>query len=157
MRFRKLRIAWSVGCLVVSALVVALWMRSQTIHDYLTNPNLGGYSVSLESCMGHQQLLVFQPPPSRGPVATSSGPLLHLRSGSVELGNKIVAWYFNVQKTPIWGLQIATPHWFFVAVGTSLAAAPWIRQFRWRFSLRTLLIATTLVALVLGAIVYLSR
>jgi hypothetical protein len=42
----------------------------------------------------------------------------------------------------------------------ALAAAislPSIRNLRWRFSLRTLLIATTLIALVLGAIVYAVR
>ena len=38
----------------------------------------------------------------------------------------------------------------------ALAAAPWIRWSR-RFSLRTLLIATTLVAVVLGLIVYAAR
>jgi hypothetical protein len=44
----------------------------------------------------------------------------------------------------------SAPHWAFVLIFGALAAAPWIK---WRFSLRTLLIATTLVAVVLGAIV----
>ena len=43
---------------------------------------------------------------------------------------------------------------FRVAICGTLAAAPWLR---WRFSLRTLLIATTLVAVVLGVIVVSSR
>ena len=38
----------------------------------------------------------------------------------------------------------------------TLAAVPWIHA-RWRFSLRTLLIATTLVAVVLGLVVYAAR
>jgi hypothetical protein len=37
-------------------------------------------------------------------------------------------------------------HWCLVALGITLAAAPWLR---WRFSLRTLLLATTLVAVLL--------
>ena len=46
------------------------------------------------------------------------------------------------------------PHWF-VGIGMiGVAAAPW---FRWRFTLRTLLIATTLVAVALGLIVYVVR
>jgi hypothetical protein len=36
-------------------------------------------------------------------------------------------------------------------------AAPWLRQLGWRFSLRTLLIATTLVAIGLGLIVWATK
>ena len=55
------------------------------------------------------------------------------------------------------GVNIIIPYWFFVFVTATLTTAPWIRQLRWRFSLRTLLIATTLVAAVLGLIVYALR
>lgn len=44
------------------------------------------------------------------------------------------------------------PHWFAVSLVTVVATAPW-----WRFSLRTLLIATTIIALLLGLVVYASR
>ena len=37
----------------------------------------------------------------------------------------------------------------------AFAVLPWIRQLRYRFSLRTLLIATTLIAVALGLIVWL--
>jgi hypothetical protein len=46
------------------------------------------------------------------------------------------------------------PYWFPVLISGVLAAVPWIR---WRFSLRTLLIATTIIAVVLGLIVWLRR
>jgi hypothetical protein len=46
------------------------------------------------------------------------------------------------------------PHWIVVIVSGAVAIMPWLR---WRFSLRTLLIATTVVAVVLGLIVYVSR
>jgi hypothetical protein len=47
-------------------------------------------------------------------------------------------------------------HWAAVLLMLALTAAPW---FPWskRFSLRTLLIATTLVAVVLGLVVWASR
>jgi hypothetical protein len=41
------------------------------------------------------------------------------------------------------------PHWFLAVAATTLAYVPWLRWSK-RFSLRTLLIVTTLVALVLG-------
>jgi hypothetical protein len=45
------------------------------------------------------------------------------------------------------------PHWFLLMLAAGLAAAPWLR---YRFSLRTLLIATTLVAVVLSLAVYVA-
>jgi hypothetical protein len=51
------------------------------------------------------------------------------------------------------GLQV--PHWFLFLPAASLAALPWFSCFGWRFRLRTLLIAITLVAVVLGLIVWL--
>jgi hypothetical protein len=47
---------------------------------------------------------------------------------------------------------LLAPHWFAALVFAALAAIPWISR-SWRFSLRTLLIATTLVAVGLGVIV----
>ena len=46
--------------------------------------------------------------------------------------------------------------WFPVLLSIMLAVAPWIRLSK-RFSLRTLLIATTLVAVVLGLVVWAAR
>ena len=42
------------------------------------------------------------------------------------------------------------PHWSLIVVTAAMALAPWTKR---RFSLRTLLIATTLVAAVLGLLV----
>jgi hypothetical protein len=49
------------------------------------------------------------------------------------------------------------PHWIPIlalAIIAGLPCLPWVRQLPWHFSLRTLLIAMTLVAIVLGAIVF---
>jgi hypothetical protein len=49
-----------------------------------------------------------------------------------------------------WGpgdIAFRFPFWFPVVITMALAAAPWLR---WRFSLRTLLVATTLVAVGMG-------
>jgi hypothetical protein len=47
---------------------------------------------------------------------------------------------------------LAAPHWAFVLLFSALATAPWIKLSN-RFALRTLLIVTTLVAVVLGLVV----
>jgi hypothetical protein len=49
---------------------------------------------------------------------------------------------------------IAAPYWFLLILPATVAFLPWIR---WRFTLPTLLIATTLVALVLGLIIAVLR
>jgi hypothetical protein len=46
------------------------------------------------------------------------------------------------------------PHWFVVLVASLVGALPWAWKYQ-RFSLRTLLIATTLVAVGLGVVVWL--
>jgi hypothetical protein len=48
-------------------------------------------------------------------------------------------------------------YWFLILTAFAFATAPWIRRIEWRFSLRTLLIVTTLVAVALGWAVYLVR
>jgi hypothetical protein len=49
------------------------------------------------------------------------------------------------------------PYWFLVLVFGGLAISPWTTRPKLRFSLRTLLIATTLVAVALGLIVWAVR
>ena len=55
---------------------------------------------------------------------------------------------------PMYCVQV--PHWFLLGIVATLAPVPWIHWSK-RFSLRTLLIATTLVAVVLGLVVYAAR
>jgi hypothetical protein len=58
-----------------------------------------------------------------------------------------------------WGKSflVCVPYWFLVPLAAAFAIGPWVKRFKWHFSLRTLLIATTLVAVLLGAIVYAIR
>jgi hypothetical protein len=54
-----------------------------------------------------------------------------------------------------WGepFVVGIPYWFLVPFTMAVAALPWIGKLHWRFSLRTLLIATTLVAVALGIVI----
>jgi hypothetical protein len=60
---------------------------------------------------------------------------------------------FNIYGTSKYTCVIM-PHWFAAMLTLAIATIPW---FRWRFSLRTLLLAMTLAALTLGAIVWAAR
>jgi hypothetical protein len=50
--------------------------------------------------------------------------------------------------------MIIIPYWSFLASVVVVASLPWLK---WRFSLRTLLIATTLVAVGIGVVVMTLR
>jgi len=54
---------------------------------------------------------------------------------------------------------VAIPHWFLALLLLGLTYVPWMpwHKLRWRFSLRTLLIVTTLVAVMLGIGIWLIR
>jgi hypothetical protein len=67
--------------------------------------------------------------------------------------------HFSAAKSIVWGFDwtystarqsLCMPHWYGLALCTPLIVTPWIS---WRLSLRTMLIATTLVAVALGLIV----
>jgi hypothetical protein len=60
---------------------------------------------------------------------------------------------FGWKLVPTVGMFIV-PLSFPTGLAATLAAAPWLP---WRFNLRTLLITTTLVAVVLGPVVYATR
>jgi hypothetical protein len=53
--------------------------------------------------------------------------------------------------------KLAIPDWFLAAVFGMFAAVPALFPSKWRFSLRTLLIAITAIAVMLGLIVWALR
>ena len=145
MRFRKLRIAWSVLCAMACVLLIVLWVRSYWKHDYLFRFNTNVYS-GFESDFGRLSFnrLDFRVFPSRR--------------------HAIQAWTFAVipptvpdadRRTFQWAhmtgmLQVVAPHWFVFMSTATVATVPWIR----RFSLRALLVVMTVVGVVLGVIAY---
>ena len=58
-------------------------------------------------------------------------------------------WWFLVRRAQ--GMAVGVPFSFTIVVACAVSSAPWIR---YRFSLRTLLIGMTVVAALLGAVVW---
>jgi hypothetical protein len=138
---RLLRIGWSAGWVITCLLLIAMWVRSYWQWD---SPSAWSKQVGLvaqiNSTEGQIQLVVYQYPTTPG---LSEWPT---DSASVKKPAFRAHWLANPP-----GISAYAPHWFPVLLFATFAAAPWLR---WRFSLRTLLIATTLVAVVLGLIVW---
>lgn len=103
-------------------------------------------------------------------IGSSGGELICSRvDWSTEPGNHVAPhnWryaanertYFSKSRWISWsnnpgpGFRFAVSHLLVIPLFAALAIAPWLR---WRFSLRTLLVATTLAAFVLGLSVWLA-
>jgi hypothetical protein len=159
---RYLRIAWSVGCGILCLLLIALWVRS-----YWWTDNIYYRPGHLDSFRLKSQFGVVQYTPGIE-VPWRGGPHLHMewvRHSYRYYSEKSDLQTISPIERPLRGVNRSTrsasqiPHgqvryWHFVILSATIAAAPW---FRWRFSLRTLLIAMTLVAVLLGVIVYSMR
>jgi len=146
MRFRKLRIAWSVVWITAAMLVCTAWVQSYrkcTSFEILVTPAYRYYVHSLRGtlaldCWPREFLGVEVMPIYR------ESDLLRLVTHA---GLKI-------ERDSVGGIDsVRVSYWLLSPTAIVIAVIPWVT---WRFSLRALLIATTLVAAVLGLAVYAS-
>jgi Na+/glutamate symporter len=146
MRYRKLRIAWSVACGVVAMLLCVLWVRSYWWADVVNIDVPTPFAVQFLSALGHSSAAIYESEQGWDWVRVNA---------ELDPAMKDVAqqdcFGFKVRDGD-W--IILAPHWFLILLAGSIAVIPWLL---YRFTLRTLLIATTLVAVVLGLIVYAVR
>ena len=138
MTYRKLRIAWSVAWGITGVLLCVLWVRSYWWAE-ISNPVM---TARLPRAMLDGKLIYteVQTRPNRyepDPIVTSYLP------GFI---------VFSYNGFTVSGFATAIPPWALMPPVAFAVALPWLH---WHFSLRTLLIATTLIAVVLGLIVWL--
>ena len=143
MRYRKLRIAWSVGCGIVAVLLIVLWVRSYFWMDAVRTTNHSATSFLGRLMIDTQYVLESLsnefPPGLNNQIGGSSLPV-----NAIDI-------------TPLDRSGVTIPFWAPILVFATFASVPWLGKLRWRFRLRTLLIATTLVAVGLGLIVAMVR
>ncbi len=155
------RVVASAACGLLCLLFVGFWIRSYAQWDSPHCPLLGKYWIQFNSlqgylCIGTQRQTPGIPAQWRW---RTFGVGRFTNDGAVSTS---IAWRFTSQKEVL-GLGFVTsdgyqsicmPYAYLVALSAALAASPWLR---WRFSLRSLLIATTLIAVVLGLAVSFLR
>jgi hypothetical protein len=164
MRFRKLRIAFSVGCGIFCVLLIVLWARSYCWQEYFcgwvskyrTVESIswrGWISISSGKYDPKYALVGQLPTCEVSEISTQADRTFDTSRLQVPSSGWKWEHYsraFDSRRT------IVVPSWFPVLLTATIAGIPWLSTVS-RFSLRTLLIATTLVAVVLGLIVWLSR
>jgi hypothetical protein len=158
----------SIVCLVLCVALMALWVRSYDYQDTLTVGITGTQTVALGSVPGRvlfDQWFAYAPHERRGwsiesePVNATwtkpfpiTGPLPLMARGT-RFGFTVL----NMGLGPLGtGHSLMLPFWFLVFISGSLAMAFQLR-WPWRFTLRSLFIATTFLAVVLGMIAWLDR
>jgi hypothetical protein len=154
MKFCKLRIVWSVTWGLLAVLLVVLWVRSYWTYDQLSVlQGNGGWSVVV-SARGQMRWgnNYFGDYDSSWSVVSKSVNNPALITGEC-LDYPTIPSYRGLILRDDYN-HTYVPHWYAIFAFGTLASIPWLR---WRFSLRTLLIAMTLVAAVLGLIVWASR
>ncbi len=169
---RYLRIAFSAVCGIICLLLIALWVRSYWRVDQLIRRGSTTTYYAFTSSQGQAFVGMSNDPglkvvfgqdwtkrgfsledwyaspgtPFACFPATTPSPLNEIR---------LVLWP-HYRKNPFVSItpgvthhEVMVPYWLAFLLTIWLALIPWIR---WRFSLRTLLIAATLIAVLLGII-----
>jgi hypothetical protein len=141
MKYRKLRIAWSVTWGILCLLGAALWVRSYWQYDNARFALAPANDLLVSSYKGR---VIF--------ILESNG--IPWQSTVRELGINWLPSDAFFYKRASGFTSVIIPVWFAVLLFAGIGAIPWVR---YRFSLRTLLVAMTLVAVVLGALVISMR
>lgn len=141
MNYRKLRITWTVAWGVVAVLLCVLWVLSyRWTSDFSTS--WFGKRWSFHSNSGQLFIILIY---ERGDLPGLFPPQLTIRPVTTrfEFSRYGASFYARM------------PHCFLTIIAAMIAALPWLIVAR--FSLRTLLIATTLVAVVMGLVVHMAK
>jgi hypothetical protein len=141
---RYLRIAFSAFCGLACVLLVVLWVRSYSVNDGLYRGQ--SQVIGIVSYGGVVEFGRFDNQVPK--VKLSKG--WNVFSDRVHPDDELEMTYYIRRAEWPFGECLIVPYWIPVLSAAMIAAAPW---FRWRFSLRTLLVAMTVVAVVIGVIV----
>ncbi len=159
MRYRKLRIIWTVFYGIACVLLTALWVRSYSWADGATVPLGTQKTFSVCSTAGRLFVETYPNNPiiiSKGStVATISYPTGWSKCTIAEPPGASSDQFFDCNNVN-GHLEVMFPHWLALLLGATLVGLSAIPR-PYRFSLRTLLLATTLAAVVLGLAVYAAR
>lgn len=152
LRFRRTRIAVSVFFGLLTVALCALWVRSYYGIDWILGPVGGGKIVTLTSMRGSLWITNVPPPRILKDGKTTVAQQWYRFSAPISMAKVGRSFGFDMHST---GMTIGLPYWLLVP-GSAVPIALSVRSLP-RFSLRTLLIVTALVAVVLGLVCYTVR
>jgi hypothetical protein len=146
---RLLRITASAAFLAAGAVLFAAWMRNFCWADVVWAPLPGARQMTIASSDGQIEVGILRPT-RWSPKPEGWGRATYTASQNRVLEvfvpwNKVIRYRFTINRS----MAIVLPHWLLTLAMLMLAAVPWIRWSR-RFTIRTMLVVTTLIAVVLA-------
>ena len=139
-RFSKLRIAWSVLAAFACICLIVFWVRSFRITDALIEYR-NGRAHQLASARGE---LIDSAPHEATYSSSTNRSWKYAPRGLPEdwrVPANILGFRFGAPNSSM------IPYWFVLLITAGIGIVPWMH---WKFSLRTILIAVTAVAVLLG-------
>lgn len=148
---RWLRVAVSAVCVVVCVGLIGLWVRSYSWVDqgHGKVPFFAEQMLTITSDRGIACIILANNP--LFPFFYHATPIDKTKLSLMESH-----WAFRISTDGTY-LQLHTPYLFLVAPSAAFAFVSWLPWWSTRFSLRTLFIVTTLVALGLGFVALVVR
>jgi hypothetical protein len=140
---RALRITWTAFWGIAAVVLIALWARSYWFYDYVNYRHSGGWSGRGTICLVTD---------SSGTSSTWSPVTIRFAEMDQPKWRKFalpVTWTHHPGYLATW-----IAYWFGTLVAATIAIIPWIR---WRFSVRTLLTVTTMLAVLLTLFAWIPR
>jgi hypothetical protein len=153
---RLLNIA-SIVCLVLCVALMGMWVRSyRWMDDYNFTPGRSTWGVGSASGRIAIGVIPAKNNPAQKLFEFTHSPFADWRSDVNRIDRQFSTVAENGFARDNNVFAFAMPYWFAVLIVGALSFAPWPRV-KYRFSLRSLFIATTFLAVVLGMIAWLDR
>jgi hypothetical protein len=147
MKHRNLRIAWSAACGIACIVFIALWVRTTYFCETIFGPVANSSSLVITSRQGGLGIGLTKSAAPKWAYSPNPPEVVPHRTYVTLLG-------FGYSNPANEGVFLRVLYPILIAGIITLSIVPWV-HWTARFSLRTLLIATTLVAVALGLIVWL--
>src|SRR4026208_580489 len=110
MRFRKLRITWSVVCGIACLLLIGLWVRSYTWADDLIIRLPGSREFVIHSMRGTSAWYRASGLPPAGAVVIESESVERLTDGT----STRASWFNDLLDLQVLRRPVLLPHWIFI-------------------------------------------
>jgi hypothetical protein len=150
---KYLRIVVTALSLTACVLLVALWVRSYWVCDIVYRMNPSMVETIIGATSGKVYFVRIDVGATGVPYKVHGWEYLRAKTADVDVSKLRLSKLQS--KSTVRSVNVHLPYWLVTLSCAVLAAFPWI-QYAKRFSLRTLLIATTLVAMGLGIIAVMS-
>ena len=149
---RYLRIAAAVFLALLAVGLIGLWVRSYSSLDTVSGPIGDKRGLTFFSSLGVISVIALESDKRSSPSSWSSATT-QVDSSRFRWSRLQEGWFGLSGKVANGHVTVGLPHWFLATCSFGIAVG-FVLKRPWRFTTRGLLIATAVVAAILGLVVY---